>query len=51
MEKKMDLLDQIESAVGSEFINPSEHKELLNTIEEMISSEPQPDSNKIVEIL
>ncbi|HHT0594017.1 TPA: hypothetical protein ACTXXA_002090 [Legionella anisa] len=47
----MDLLNQIENAVGSEFINTSEHIELLSTIQEMINSEQQPHSNKIVEIL
>ncbi|WP_158618866.1 hypothetical protein [Legionella qingyii] len=47
----MDLLNQIENAVGSEFINTNEHMELLYTVQEMTSSEQQPHSNKIVEIL
>ncbi|HDO7865836.1 TPA: hypothetical protein ACT9AQ_001162 [Legionella pneumophila] len=47
----MDLLEQIEHAVGSEFIKTNEHIELLYTVQEMISSEQQPHSNKIVEIL
>lgn len=51
MEKKMDLLDQIENAVGSEFINTNEHIELLFNVQKMINSEQQPHSNKIVELL
>ncbi|QLZ68982.1 hypothetical protein FOLKNPGA_01762 [Legionella sp. PC1000] len=46
----MDLLEQIENAVGSEFINTNKHIELACRVQEM-SSEPQPDSNKIVEII
>lgn len=47
----MELLNQIENAVGSEFINTNEHMELLYSVQEMINSEQQPNSNKIVEIL
>lgn len=48
----MVLLDEIERAVGNEYIYENEHIELSSLVQKINNSEQtQPHSNKIVEIL